>query len=376
MKIAFAMWGAGRTGGNIVIFNVADRLAGFGHEVVIVSLGPRGNEWFKFRNKVKVYYPEEKRFKSIRIRKKLFTFAEALNIATKKVNLMIDRHKTLTDALNVYGEGADILIATYFETAFSVYKALPDTNEKFYYIQHFESVFFNNFYDQKRVHETYFLPLKWIVNSSWALSKLTDLTKKSGALVNPGVDTKVFYPRNVKKEGKQKVIVSLGKRDKVKGIVFLFEALDRLAKKFPNIKLKLYGFEPSLKEESPVETEYIYGPSNDQLAELYSMADVVVTPSLYESSPLPPLEAMACGVPVITTQYGTEDFCVNDENSLVVQPCDPDAISNAMFRIFTEPSLARKLSENGIKKSLELSWELTASKVDMTLRSVNTVNQD
>ena len=115
-------------------------------------------------------------------------------------------------------------------------------------------------------------------------------------------------------------------------------------------------------------TEYIVSPSNDQLAELYSVADVVVIPSLYESSPLPPLEAMACGSPVVTTRFGTEDYCIDSENSLVVPPQDPDALARAIIQILSDSSLADKLSKNGLMTSKLHSWDNTAQNFEKILK--------
>lgn len=360
MKIVFAMWSTKRTGGTNAIFHVADRLSEYGNEITIVSGGARDFMWFKFKGHVKFHYPEEDLAWHVKLKKQKFSSVELADFALKKFNIRIDRTKILTNSLNKYGFDADIIIATYFETALPVYRTICKSCRKFYYIQHFESVFFEDEYNKHRVHETYFLPLEWIVSSSWANGKLTELTGKTGLVVVPGIDTSIFYPRKVIKDGTKNVVLSLGKSAKVKGLLVLFKALEKLKNKVPNLKLILYGTEPTVKNNSPVETEYITAPSNERLAELYSLADVVVTPSFYESSPSPPLEAMACGTPVVTTREGTEDYCFDGENSIVVPSGDPEAMSNAIFRIIDDKNLAKKLMKNGIEKAQELSWDKTA----------------
>ena len=378
MKIAFAMWGTVRTGGTNAIFNVADRLAKLGHEVKIISLGAKNHTWFKFDRDIQFYYPEEKLRShiSIKFRNRRLGTIEIFDWVLRKIklNLFFDRYKILSNALNEYAGDVDAVIATYFETAFSVNRMDSGKCKKFYYIQHFESVFFNDTYNKKRVHETYFLPFKWMISSSWANSRLIELTGKPGNVVVPGIDTSVYYPRRIDKDKNHKIIVSLGKSMSIKGLKYLFEALNKLSRQMPNIKLILYGVEPNLKKISPVTTEYIISPSNDRLAELYSMADVVVTPSLYESSPSPPIEAMACGAPLVTTIFGTEDYCFDGENSLVVPSEDPDALADAILRILSDSSLANKLRENGLRKSKELSWDNTAQNFEKVLRE--TVGQN
>lgn len=372
MKIAFALWGTLRTGGTSAIFNIADRLAKFGHEVIIISLGARNHTWYKFDNNIQFYYPEENKVLNLWAiyKKRRVNAIEVIDYTLRKRNsrINIERYKTLTNALNTYAVNYDAVIATMFETAFSVSRMNAGRHNNFYFIQHFESVSFNDIYSQKRVHETYFFPFSWIVNSTWANMKLLELTGKTGKVVTPGIDTLVYYPRQVYKDKTNKVIVSLGKSMDIKGLKYLFDALVKISKKISNIKLILYGVEPTLKRVSPVPTEYIVSPSDDQLAELYSVADVVVTPSLYESSPLPPLEAMACGSPVVTTRFGTEDYCFDGENSLVVPPQDPDALAHAIIRILSDSSLANKLSENGLISSKLHSWDNTAQNFEKLLK--------
>lgn len=367
VRIVFVMWGTERTGGTNAIFNVADRLAEFGHDVVIVSAGAKNHSWFYFKNNVEFYYPEEELCAHIKIGKRYFSTIAILDFLLRKVNIFIDRHKILVDYLDKIQNNPDVFIATFFETAFAVNRLKSEVPMKFYYIQHFESVFFNDTYSKKRVHETYFFPFKWIISSSWANSRLLDLTSKSGNVVIPGIDTSVYYPRHVEKDKNHKIIVSLGKSMKIKGIKYLFEALNKISRQIPDIKLILYGIEPNLKKLSPVTTEYIISPSNDRLAELYSMADVVVTPSLYESSPSPPIEAMACGAPVVTTIFGTEDYCFDGSNSIVVRPEDSDALADAILRILSDRFLADKIRENGLKTSKELSWNSTAQNFEKIL---------
>jgi glycosyltransferase involved in cell wall biosynthesis len=117
-------------------------------------------------------------------------------------------------------------------------------------------------------------------------------------------------------------------------------------------------------EQSPIPTEYVVNPPDDKLAELYSMADVAVTASLYESSPLPPLEAMVCGTPVVTTRYGTEDYCLNEVNSLVVMPEDSKGLAEAILRVLTNENLSQRIRRNGLKTAKEHAWDKTATRVE------------
>ena len=97
---------------------------------------------------------------------------------------------------------------------------------------------------------------------------------------------------------------------------------------------------------------------------LYSECDVVISASWYESFPLPPIEAMACGIPVVTTQYGIEDYAFDNINALVVPPRDPQSMADAILRLLDDNNLGLRLSEEGIKTAKKFTWENTVDKIE------------
>ena len=78
------------------------------------------------------------------------------------------------------------------------------------------------------------------------------------------------------------------------------------------------------------------------LAALYRLAAAFVFPSLYEGFGLPPLEAMASGTPVITSNVSSLPEVVGDA-ALLIDPYEPQAIADAMRRVLTEPDLRTDL---------------------------------
>lgn len=97
----------------------------------------------------------------------------------------------------------------------------------------------------------------------------------------------------------------------------------------------------------------------DTLAVLYSGARALVWPSWYEGFGLPPLEAMACGTPVITSDRASLPEVVGDAG-LLVDPGDRDALADAMRRVVEDDPLAVRLGERGIARSAEFSWARAA----------------
>lgn len=101
------------------------------------------------------------------------------------------------------------------------------------------------------------------------------------------------------------------------------------------------------------------------MATLYSSADVFIYPSYAESFGLPPLEAMACGVPVVTTDCkGNRDYAINDINCLIVPPGDPTALARAILKVLTNDKLRERLIENGIATAKQFTWDKVVNRVE------------
>ncbi len=110
------------------------------------------------------------------------------------------------------------------------------------------------------------------------------------------------------------------------------------------------------------------------LAELYSSSDLFVFASHIEGYGLPPLEAMACGTPVITTDCkGVKDFVVDGENSLLIPPKQPDVIAKSIIKLYNDSDLADKLIENGLETSQKFTWERV---VDVFEKAFNDVLEE
>jgi len=96
--------------------------------------------------------------------------------------------------------------------------------------------------------------------------------------------------------------------------------------------------------------------SDDTLAILYRLAAVFVFPSLYEGFGLPPLEAMACGAPVVTSNVSSLPE-VTGHAAVLVNPHDTGSIVEGVRRVLTSPSLERSLRRQGPERARQFSWE-------------------
>ena len=95
------------------------------------------------------------------------------------------------------------------------------------------------------------------------------------------------------------------------------------------------------------------------MAALYNAASAFVYPSLYEGFGLPPLEAMACGAPVITSNTSSLPEVVG-EAAIQIDPLDVDALASAIHTVMTQPILAQTLREYGPRRASQFSWRRCA----------------
>jgi glycosyltransferase involved in cell wall biosynthesis len=101
-----------------------------------------------------------------------------------------------------------------------------------------------------------------------------------------------------------------------------------------------------------------YVPQED-LPTLYSGAEIFAYPSLYEGFGLPPLEAMASGVPVLTSKTSSIPEVVGDAGVLV-DPADIDSIRDGLERLMADEQLRKEFAERGLKRAQTMSWDRTA----------------
>lgn len=110
-----------------------------------------------------------------------------------------------------------------------------------------------------------------------------------------------------------------------------------------------------------------YVPDED-LPALYTMASCFAYPSFYEGFGLPPLEAMACGVPVVTSRVASLPEVCGDA-ALLVNPHQTDAISAAIQRLLRDDSLRAELMAKGLVQAAKYNWTESARQLVPVLRA-------
>lgn len=100
--------------------------------------------------------------------------------------------------------------------------------------------------------------------------------------------------------------------------------------------------------------------SDDELPQIYAGSSMLVYPSIYEGFGLPPLEAMACGVPVIASNRASLPEVVGDAG-ILVEPYDIDAIAEAIMSLIDDAGERERRGRAGLERSRDFSWEKCAS---------------
>ena len=100
----------------------------------------------------------------------------------------------------------------------------------------------------------------------------------------------------------------------------------------------------------------------ETLAVMYRLAGVFVFPSLYEGFGLPPLEAMASGTPVVTSNVSSLPEVAGDA-AVLVDPYDAQAIADGIYRVLTDETLRRDLRKKGVARAGMFSWETSVRRV-------------
>lgn len=119
---------------------------------------------------------------------------------------------------------------------------------------------------------------------------------------------------------------------------------------------------------------FFVGSLNDtKVVALMNAADVFVFPSLEEGFGLPPLEAMACGTPVITSNLSSLPEVVGDA-ALLVDPCNVHEIANAIERLLLDEKLRNELIKRGFERVKRFSWERTVKETLQVYEAVITKN--
>ncbi|MFE9402093.1 glycosyltransferase [Streptomyces sp. NPDC006530] len=196
----------------------------------------------------------------------------------------------------------------------------------------------------------------------------------SFAVIPNGVDLDLYRaPETARAATDAPLVVCVGRLCRQKGQDILLRAWQDVRRAVPRAHLVLVGDGPdlaALRAAAPASVSLIGAVSST--AAWYRAADLVVLPSRWEGMALAPLEAMACGTPVVVTDVGgsAESLPAGHAAHCLVPPEDPGALARAMARLLTDAPLRTTLARQG------LQHVTSTHDVRQTARSIARVYRD
>jgi MMP alpha-(1->4)-mannosyltransferase len=190
-------------------------------------------------------------------------------------------------------------------------------------------------------------------------------------IVPVGVDQKQFRPMPNVARVPGRLMTTASADVPLKGLTYLIDALAKVRTERDDAHLVVIG-RPRHKSAVPAQierlgltdaVEFVSGVSDERIVELYAEAEIAVIPSLYEGFSLPAVEAMACGVPLVTTTGGALPEVVGawGEAAMQVPPADADALATQLVKTLADAGLRQRLSDGGRRRVLDrFTWRRTA----------------
>jgi len=194
-------------------------------------------------------------------------------------------------------------------------------------------------------------------------------------IVPNGINTDYFYPLKGVKRADNQLLVTNSADTPLKGLRYLLEAVAAIRKE-REIKIVVIGQPKSYGEIDRLVRRLDLGGTvsftgqiaYEEFARYYAEATMAVIPSLYEGFGMPAGEAMACGVPVISTSGGALPEVVGDAG-VIVPPADAEALRQAIVALLDDPERRTRLGEAGLARvKSSLTWRHAAEKTVQVYR--------
>lgn len=267
---------------------------------------------------------------------------------------------------------ADVVVASWWETAEWVAALSPRKGAKCHFIQNNEPGYTP---EGERAARSWRLPTHKIVCSQWLADLLRDQYGEPHAAVVPnGISTELF---DAPPRGKQPqpTVGLLYSTRWIKGCEVSLEAFTIASQQIPGLKLRAFGWqEPQPELPLPQGTEYTRMPPQDQLRDIYASCDVWLCGSRSEGFHLPPHEAMACRCPVVSTRVGGPmDLIQDGVNGYLVDVGDAGGLAERIVDVLAAPDPQwRRMSDAAYAKAREYTWDAATTLFENALKAVVT----
>lgn len=209
-------------------------------------------------------------------------------------------------------------------------------------------------------------------NTKKDIIELCDIDENKIKVIYSGIDERCQkLPIKKKLNLPEKFILYLGTiepRKNVDGIIRAYGELKKTNPDLANVQLLIAGergwkskkiYQEWEKSEFKNDIQFLGYVGAEEKVSLYNSASVFIYPSFYEGFGFPPLEAMACGCPVITSHVSSLPEVVSDA-AITVNPYDINNLAQALNNVLTDENLKNKLITRGLEQAKKFNWQKTA----------------
>ncbi len=201
---------------------------------------------------------------------------------------------------------------------------------------------------------------------------------KKITVIPNGIDIETFKPISIKKSLTFNIVTTASSDIPLKGLRHLILALPRVIREFPQTSLTVIGKSPKKSKLNKLIEDlnlgdritFKSGISEEEIVKTYHESDLAVIPSLYEGFGFGAGEAMACGIPLISTDSGGLKQVIGDA-ALKISPGSVVEIENGILKLFNEEKTRKKFALKGRKRMEELfDWEIAAKSYIELFKSI------
>ena len=216
---------------------------------------------------------------------------------------------------------------------------------------------------------------KIVVPSNSSMDDIKDefrVDKKKMERVMNGIDLNVFYPDSKIQKIPFKLVTVASADVPLKGLDYLLKALSDLAEVYSDISLSIIGEQKKgghterliKKLNLEKRVNFFSNLTQEDLRKTYCEAELAIIPSLYEGFGFAAIEAMACGVPLISSSGGALPEVIKD-TGIIIPPKNVEEIYNSIDFLFSSPHIAKDLAEKGLQRAnSKFSWAAIAKQLE------------
>ena len=211
--------------------------------------------------------------------------------------------------------------------------------------------------------------------------KMESFYKGEIKVIPNGIELERFIKKEklTNKIKQNKTIIYVGSLISLKGVNYLIKAIDIVNKKYKNIRLLIIGegedriiLENMVKDLQLDNVVKFTGLiPNTELPNYLQMGDIFVLPSLSEGFPNVLLEAMAAGLPIISTNVcGLSEIIKDGENGYLVDPRNHEILAEKILFLVQNPKIQERISNNNLKEIMKYSWSSVTEQIEQIYYSI------